>query len=200
MSAPVQGRTIFAQAFKASLPILIGYGSMGFAAGVVFAARSGVPAPALWSGAIAASTLSGTLQFVICDWLAKGFSLSMVALLTLAISFRYALYGFSLLDRWRGIGIWRKLFLISGLADENYAIEASCRIADKKDYARFCTYLTALDIFYWFAGNLTGALAGSKLSIPGKGMEFVMAALFISVLTDQTCLLLKDFAARRATR
>lgn len=198
MAASAQSRTIFVQAFKASLPILIGYGSMGFAAGVVFAARSGVGAPALWSGAIAAATLSGTLQFVICDWLAKDLPLATVAVLTLAISFRYALYGFSLLDRWRGAGIWRKLFLISGLADENYAIEASCRIADKKDYARFCTYLTALDIFYWFAGNLTGALAGSRLSIPGKGMEFVMAALFISVLTDQVRLLFKDFTAGRA--
>ena len=95
------------------------------------------------------------------------------------------LYGFSLIERWRGIGIWRKLFLILGLADENYALEVSCTLKNRDDYANYCTMLTALDISYWFLGTTIGALAGSTLPIPHKGIEFVMAALFISILTDQ---------------
>ena len=180
-----RGRYIFIKAFKASLPILMGYGTMGFAAGVVFAASSGVVHPAALSGAIGISCLSGTLQFVIGDWMGKGLSLGSVALLTFAISFRYGLYGFSLIERWRGIGLWRKLFLISGLADENYALETSCTLKNRDDYAKYCTILTALNISYWFLGTTIGAYAGATLPIPHKGIEFVMAALFISILTDQ---------------
>ena len=180
-----RGRYIFLKAFKASLPILMGYGTMGFAAGVVFAAGGATSHPAFWSGAIGLTCVSGTLQFVIGDWMSKGLSLGAVALLTFAISFRYGLYGFSLIERWRGIGLWRKLFLILGLADENYALEASCTLKNRDDFVRYCTILTALDISYWFAGTTLGAYAGATLPIPDKGIEFVMAALFISILTDQ---------------
>lgn len=185
-------RYIFLKAFKASLPILMGYGTMGFAAGVVFAAQSGVACPAVWSGAIGATCVSGTLHFVIGDWMGKGMSLASVVLLAFAISFRYGLYGFSLIERWRGIGIWRKLFLILGLADENYALEVSCTLKKREDYANYCTILTALDISYWFLGTTIGAFAGSTLPIPHKGIEFVMAALFISILTDQVKFILKS--------
>lgn len=178
-------RYIFVKAFKASLPILMGYGTMGFAAGVVFAAQSGAACPAVWSGAIAATCLSGTLHFVIGDWMGRGLSLASVALLAFAISFRYGLYGFSLVERWRGLGMPRKLFLILGLSDENYALEVSCKLKNRDDYARFCTILTALNVSYWFAGTTLGALAGSTLPIPHEGIEFVMAALFISIFTDQ---------------
>ena len=99
-------------AFRDSLPILMGYGVMGFAAGVVFAACSGMSNPALWSGFIAATSFSGTLQFAIGTWFKDGWSAGLVALTTFAISFRYAFYGISLIGKWRGIGIFKKFFLL----------------------------------------------------------------------------------------
>ena len=163
----------------------MGYGTMGFAAGVVFAARSGAPCPAFWSGLIGASCFSGTLQFVIADSLRVAASVLDVAVLVFAISFRYAFYGFSLIERWRGIPLLQKLFLINGLSDENYALEASCDYAEANDFRRYCLYITALNQSYWFLGTALGAFAGSRLPIPDKGIEFVMAALFITILTDQ---------------
>ena len=176
---------IFRRAFRDSLPILVGYGTMGFAAGVVFAARSGTDAPALWSAALAVSSFSGTLQFAVCDWFRRSAPLAAVALMTLAISFRYALYGFALVSRWRGVSKLRKLFLVAGLADENAALEIACPLKKKDDFVRYCTILTALDLAYWTIGATAGALAGSALPIPDRGIEFVMAALFIAILTDQ---------------
>jgi len=162
----------------------MGYGTMGFAAGVVIAARSGSEHPVVVS-ALSALSFSGTLQFVIGDWLRDGLSMSLIALMTLAISFRYALYGFSLIERWRGVGLLKKLFLIGGLADENYALETSCRLGDRRDFVLYCLVLTSLDLFYWFAGCVAGAVAGESLPIPDRGIEFVMAALFLTILTDQ---------------
>ena len=176
---------IFLMALRDSLPILMGYGTMGFAAGVVFAACSGAERPALWSGAIAASSFSGTLQFAIGGWFKGDSSLAFVALATLAISFRYAFYGFSLIGKWRGIGLLRKAFLILGLTDENYALESSRRIPGRRDFARYCTFLTSLNLLYWTGGCTLGALVGSAFKLPDKGIDFVMAALFLTVLTDQ---------------
>jgi len=183
-------------AFRDSLPILMGYGTMGFAAGVVFAACSQTACPAFWSGAAAVTGFSGTLQFAIGYWFRDNASLAFVALATLAISFRYVFYGFSLAGRWRGIGLPRKLFLILGLTDENYALESSKHFFLKKDFIRYCTVLTALNLAYWTAGCTLGALVGGAFKLPDKGVDFVMAALFISVLTDQVRALFKRRGAK----
>ena len=172
-------------AFRDSLPILMGYGVMGFAAGVVFAAWSGMSNPALWSAFIAATSFSGTLQFAIGNWFKDGWSAGLVALTTFAISFRYAFYGISLIGKWRGIGIFKKFFLIVGLTDENYALESSRHFARQADFERYCLLLTMFNLSYWVTGCTLGALLGDALQIPDKGVDFVMAALFITILTDQ---------------
>ena len=172
-------------AFKDSLPILMGYGTMGFAAGIVFAATAGVKFSAFWSGLIAATSFSGTLQFAIGYWFRDDASLAFVALATLAISVRYVFYGFSLVGKWRDIGLLRKLFLVFGLTDENYAIVSSHIDAPKDEFIRYSTRLIALNLLYWTCGCTLGALCGSAFTIPGKGVDFVMAALFIAILTDQ---------------
>jgi 4-azaleucine resistance transporter AzlC len=176
---------IAVMAFKDSLPILMGYGVMGFAAGVVFAACSGMSNPALWSGFIAATSFSGTLQFAIGNWFKDGWSAVLVALTTFAISFRYAFYGLSLIGKWRGIGVFKKFFLILGLTDENYALESSRHFVRKCDFERYCLLLTSFNLSYWVVGCTLGALLGDVLQIPDKGVDFVMAALFITILTDQ---------------
>lgn len=176
---------IAVMAFKDSLPILMGYGVMGFAAGVVFAACSGMSNPALWSGFIAATSFSGTLQFAIGNWFKDGWSAVLVALTTFAISFRYAFYGLSLIGKWRGIGVFKKFFLILGLTDENYALESSRHFVRKCDFERYCFLLTSFNLSYWVVGCTLGALLGDVLQIPDKGVDFVMAALFITILTDQ---------------
>lgn len=163
----------------------MGYGTMGFAAGIVFAACSGAKFPALWSGLAGATSFSGTLQFAIGQWFRDDRSLAFVAIATFAMSFRYAFYGLSLVGKWRGIGFLRKLFLVFSLTDENYAIMASRMSAPRHLFVPYCIRLCALNLLYWTGGCTLGAFFGSVFTIPGKGIEFVMAALFISILVDQ---------------
>ena len=180
-----RARAVFIMALKDSMPILMGYGTMGFAAGVVFAACSGAEHPALWSALAAVAGYSGTLQFAIAGWFRDDVSVAFAALAVFAMSFRYAFYGFSLIGKWRGIGILRKMFLIFGLTDENYALETSRHFSSRRDFAYYCTALSALDLCYWIAGCTIGALSGSVFRLPDKGVDFVMAALFITILVDQ---------------
>lgn len=184
-------RRILRAAFVSSLPVLMGYVTMGFAAGVLMAVKGGLVHPAAWSALLAASTVSGTLSFAIVPLVADGASLAAVAALTLGINFRYAFYGFSMLGRWRGIPLFQKWFLVHSLADEIYALDLACHETDPLRHRLYCLWNHALNVSYWIVGTTAGALAGAALPIPSKGIEFAMAALFIVILTDQ----ITDFAA-----
>lgn len=176
---------VFRRALVDSIPVAMGYITMGFAAGVLMAVKSGVEWPVFWSGFTAVTSFSGTMQFVAVDMFRTQAALLDAAILAFAINFRYALYGFSMLGRWRGIPLWKKLYLVWGLTDETYALECGCGIEDKGGFIRYCLTLTALNHCYWLFGTVTGAIAGAELPIPSRGIEFAMVALFIVIFTDQ---------------
>lgn len=194
-------RAVFYRAFIDSLPVLMGYSSMGFAAGVLLGARGDVPFSPLWGFVTSAAFVSGTLSFAIVPLLANGASITAIALLTLAINFRYAFYGITMLSRWKNVSFFRKFFLIHMLTDENYALETSCRIREPRLYAKYCTVLSLLNLSYWVFGVTSGciavyalekALSPEKIKAASQGVEFAMVALFLVIFTEQ----MKGFFSR----
>ena len=163
----------------------MGYSAMGFAAGVLLSARSGIDFSPLWAFLTSATSISGALQFMLVDWISKRTPMLDVALLTFCLNIRYAMYGFSLLDRFRGIPFWQKCYLIWSLTDETYALETECKIQDKKKNIRYCMLLAFFDHAYWVIGVTAGALAGKALPFSNQGIDFAMTALFLVILTDQ---------------
>ena len=92
-------RRVVLASFRASVPVLLGYLAMGFAAGILLAKQSG--AGALWAFATSVSSVSGALQFLLVDWFTHPTSLLTIALVTVSINLRYALYGLPLIERWK---------------------------------------------------------------------------------------------------
>ena len=176
---------IVKRAFIDSLPVLMGYSAMGFAAGVLLSAHSGIDFAGIWAFLTSATSISGALQFMLVDWIAKRTPLLDVALLTFCLNIRYAMYGFSLIDRFRGLGFWKKFYLIWSLTDETYALETECKIPEKKKNIRYCLLLAFFDHAYWICGVTAGALAGTALPFSNQGIDFAMTALFLVILTDQ---------------
>ncbi len=193
--AASERRTIFRQAFVASVPVLLGYVTMGFAAGVLMAVKGGVGiwAP-LWSGLCGFAMVSGTLSFAIVPAMAGGYTFGAVALLALGINFRYAFYGFSLVGRWKRIPLWQKWFLVHSLADEIYALDVARAEPDALKHRYYCLWNHGLNVAYWVFGTTLGGVAGAALPIPSKGIEFAMVALFLVIFTDQV----RGFFERRA--
>ena len=175
----------FAKAFTASLPVLMGYTAMGMAAGLLLAGRVNRPDIALWAFFSSISSISGALQFAMVDWIVNRTALLDVALLTLFLNIRYAMYGLSLLEKFRGIGFWKKCYLIWSLTDETFALEADSRFPDKKTNTRYCLQVALLNHSYWVFGVTAGALAGKIIPFSTRGIDFAMTALFLVVLTDQ---------------
>ena len=173
------------QAFVSSLPVLMGYTTMGFAAGVLLAAESGVRLPALWAFLTSATSISGALQFMLVDWIRTARPMLDVALLTVCLNIRYSMYGLSLIERFRGLPLAKKLYLIWSLTDETYALEVENKVPPGGDSILYCLTLAALNHFYWILGVVSGALAGAALPFPNKGIDFAMTALFLVILTDQ---------------
>ena len=175
---------VFRTAFSDSVPVMAGYGTMGFASGVLLAVHGGMPLPALWAAVSSATFVSGPLQYLFVDWVRTSASIGGVLFVVLCVNLRYSLYGLSLLETFRGARFWTRMYLIAGITDETYALEVACRLPPKEK-RMYCLFLTALDHMYWIVGVTAGAMTGAALDVPSKGIDFAMTALFLVILTEQ---------------
>ena len=184
---------IFRTAFRDSIPVLMGYSTMGFAAGVLLAVRGDIAWAPAWAAATSAAFVSGPLQYIFVDWVHTSLAIGSVLLVTLCVNFRYALYGLSLVERFKGAKLWQKAYLIGTVTDETYALQMASKFTGKA-YVVYCLFLTMLDHIYWIAGVTTGAAAGvlaqgafspERVQVATKGIDFAMTALFLVILTDQ---------------
>jgi len=189
-------RAIFRRAFIDSVPVLMGYTTMGFVAGVLLAAKGGLLLAPLWAFLTSTLWVTGTMSIAGVPEIARQASFCAFALMTLMVNFRYAFYGFSMLERWKHVPLLRKAYLVLMLTDENYALEYACKLHDPAKNLYYCTVLSVLNHSYWIVGLTVGAIVVAVLGHlvdPDvirrytNGMEFSMAALFIVILTDQIC-------------
>ena len=176
-------RRVVLASFRASVPVLLGYLAMGFAAGILLAKQSG--AGALWAFATSVSSVSGALQFLLVDWFTHPTSLLTIALVTVSINLRYALYGLPLIERWKQLPWLLKAYMILTLTDETFALEVENKFPEGEDSLTYCFTIAALDHFYWVVGVVAGALAGHAVEFNAKGIDFAMTALFMVILLDQ---------------
>ena len=178
-------RKVLKSAWLSTIPVLMGYLTMGFAAGILFAGRVQTPSAGFWAFLTSFTSISGALQFLLSEWAEKHTPLLDVALLTVCVNLRYAMYGFSLLERFRGIPWWKKCYLVWTLTDETYALEVENKTPPGESSLSYCLAVAGLDHFYWVAGVTAGALAGSSFPFDNRGIDFAMTALFLVILTDQ---------------
>ena len=185
---------IFRKALRDSLPVMMGYSTMGFAAGTLLAVHGGIDCPVFWGALSSGLFISGPLQYLFVDWARTSLALGSVLVVVMCVNFRYCLYGLSLLERFRGAGLWAKFYLIMGITDETYALQMNCKLPPGRPLRTYCLILTALDHAYWVAGVTAGALAGAlaqnvfapeKVQRMTAGIDFAMTALFIVILVDQ---------------
>ena len=189
-----ESRAIFRRAFVDSLPVLMGYSTMGFVAGVLLAAKGEVILSPLWAFLSSTLWVTGTMSIAGVPEIARRVSFAAFALMTIGVNFRYAFYGFSMLKRWKSVPFWHRAYLILMLTDENYALESACPIRDPAKNLRYCTVLSALNHSYWVVGLTLGAIVvcvlghlvdPETIKRHTAGMEFSMAALFLVIFTDQ---------------
>jgi len=174
-------RLVLPAAFRASIPVLLGYTTLGLAFGLTLVA-AGLP---WWlSPVMAVFIFAGAAQFMAIGLLQRGAGLFEIALLTLLLNGRHAVYGLSLLSPFRSAGKW-KPYLIFGLTDETYGLLTTVKAPPYVDDAKFFAAITALNQSYWVLGCTVGSLVGSALTLDTTGLDFALTALFIVLLVEQ---------------
>ncbi|MBO3723543.1 AzlC family ABC transporter permease [Actinomyces bowdenii] len=165
-------------AARDAVPIIIGYITLGLAAGMLLAAAglSWWWAP-IWSLLI----YSGTMQMLLVPLAAAGQPLAAIALSTCFVSGRHVFYGLGFpLERLRG-GPLRRLYGVHAITDEVYALLAA---RDRRVMSgRYLLSVEAISHASWVVGTTAGALAGTGLAaLLGERVEllgFVLTSLFV---------------------
>ncbi|MBO5308049.1 MAG: AzlC family ABC transporter permease [Lentisphaeria bacterium] len=171
-------------AFVSSLPVLMGYLSMGAAFGVLLSTSVKGAGP-FTAFCMSTSTISGSMQFAAVDMLKNpaAYSLLLTFLLAVLINIRYVMYGFPFIRLFSNYPWYLKWYLTIALTDETYAIMTQDeRTGKEKQLYLFC--VAFFDHCYWITGSVLGAAAGKFITFNTEGIDFAMAALFIVILVD----------------
>ena len=174
-------RKSLAAAFPHTVPVLMGYLSIGVVFGWMLSAAGFHP---LWSAIMSMTMYAGSGQYLGVELLSKAAPLADAAFLTLILNFRHLVYGLSMLEKFRNLG-WRKLYMIFALTDETYALLAGVSVPEEVDSRDFYFSIAVLNHLYWITGSIIGAIAGALITINTEGIDFAMTALFLVIAVEQ---------------
>jgi len=168
------------RALLATLPVLAGYLGLGFGFGVILRTR-GYP---VWLAPLMACTMyAGSMQYVAVDLLTGGVSWLTAAVTTLMVNARHLFYGISMIEQYKGAGA-RKPYLMFALTDETYSLLCGDKTTGSERYTYYF-FVSLFDQCYWITGCTLGAVVGGVLPFPAKGIDFVLTALFVTIVVDQ---------------
>ena len=176
-------RAVFLAAFKYSIPVLLGYVTLGIAFGFMV---SGVGYPWYLATAMSLWMFAGAAQFISIGFFAAGTPIWEACLVQLVVNARHIAYGMSMIKSFSNTGPF-KPYLILSLTDENFALLSSLPDSDagEKEQRLLKFYIAILNHFYWTAGSTIGALAISFVPFELEGIGFALTALFVVLMIEQ---------------
>ena len=178
-------RRAFRAAFPATVPVLMGYLAIGMAFGLMLEA---IGYNFIWAFFMSVTIYAGSGQYLGVELLGTAAALGSVALLTFIINFRHLVYGLSMLEKFKGMGL-RKLYMIFSLTDETYALLSSARVPERVDPHAYYFAIAVLDHSYWIAGSVIGSVAGALLGFDTTGIDFAMTDQWSAYRTHLPALL-----------
>lgn len=173
-------RKALTYAFRASLPIMAGYGFLGLTYGIYM---HELGFSFIYPMLLAITVYAGSAEFLLGNMLLGSFNPLQTFLMVLMVNARHIFYGLSSLETFKGLG-WKKFFLIFGMSDETFALTSSTKIPEGVDRGWFLLWLTWLDEFYWVAGATLGGLTAEWFRIHLQGLGFVLTAMFTAIFVD----------------
>ncbi|MGN7375770.1 AzlC family ABC transporter permease [Bacillus halotolerans] len=173
----------FLQGFKDCVPTLIGYISIGLAAGIVgIASHLSVLEITLLSGLV----FAGGSQFVICALLAANSPMSAIILTTFIVNLRNFLLSSALAPHFSKYSLVKNVGIGMMVTDESFGV-ASNKIVKKEpisDRWMFGLNLTAYAC--WVLSCVAGAVFGKWITDPETfGLDFAVTAMFLALLILQ---------------
>lgn len=168
-------------AFPVTIPVLLGYLSIGIAFGLLF---ENAGYNFIWAFFTSLIVYAGAMQFIAVSFFYGGVGLIQIAIMTLVVNFRHIFYGLSFLDRFNRMGRM-KWYMAFALTDETYSLLCGRKAPEGVDEKKFYFCVAFLNQSYWIIGSVIGSIAGAMITFDTKGMDFAMTALFVVIFLDQ---------------
>lgn len=175
-----EGSDTFLQGVKDCLPTLLGYLSIGFAAGVV-EKTAGLTLAEI--AMISIILYAGSAQFIAAGMIAAGSSSPAIVVTILLVNLRHLLLSAALSPYFRHLTPLRNLLIGSLLTDETFGVAIQKSASRKRISERWMHGLNITAYLNWFLANLAGAFFGQWIASPEQwGLDFALPAMFIGLL------------------
>ena len=173
--------TAIKAAFPATVPVLTGYGCLGFAYGLLMEANGYGP---FWAALMSALGFGGSMQYVAISLLVTAFDPLQAFLLSIMVNARHIFYGLSMLEKYKGMGKLR-VFLIYVLSDETFSLVSTLEPPENVARKDFYFWISLLDYSYWIIATALGGVFGGFLRFDTTGLDFALTALFVVLFIEQ---------------
>ncbi|GGH18567.1 branched-chain amino acid ABC transporter permease [Paenibacillus segetis] len=173
----------FLQGVKDCIPTLLGYLSIGFAAGVV-GNTSGLSIIEITLMSLL--IYAGSAQFIVSGMIASHGSPASIILTVFIVNLRHLLLSAALSPYFSRLAPVKTLLIGSLLTDETFGVAIN-KTADK-DYIseKWMHGLNITAYLNWIVATLAGAFLGQWITNPEKfGLDFALPAMFIGLLVIQ---------------
>jgi 4-azaleucine resistance transporter AzlC len=168
------------EAFKASIPIMLGYGVLGFTFGLI-----AIKEKIQWYFVIAMSLFiyAGALQFIGISLIKAKAGIIDTFITSIFVNFRQIFYGLSVLKKFKKAKF--KSYLIFALTDETYALITTIKPSSNLKKTKFYLYLSLLNHSYWVLGTILGVIFATFVEFNLKGLSFALTSLFVVLAIEQ---------------
>ncbi|WP_019674001.1 AzlC family ABC transporter permease [Psychrobacter lutiphocae] len=168
----------WADGFKKSLPVAMGYLPAGIAFGVL-AQVAGVP---IWATIMLSIVLyAGAAQYACLPMLSTGLPIGTIATNIAAINLRHVFYGMPLLKSLPNNKL-AKTYCLFALTDETFSVMTSLPAESRQT---LILPISLFNQFWWVLAGAIGALIGSSLGDLIPHLDFALVCLFAILAYEQ---------------
>ncbi|MDH6430021.1 AzlC family ABC transporter permease [Paenibacillus sp. FSL R7-0048] len=170
----------FLKGVKDCIPTLLGYLSIGLAAGVVQkTAGLSIAEIAL----ISLILYAGSAQFIAAGMIAVSSSPAAIIITIFIVNLRHILLSAALSPYFRHLSPLRNMLVGSLLTDETFGVAINQALNKQQISEKWMHGLNLTAYLNWFLANVAGAFLAQWISDPDQfGLQFALPAMFIGIL------------------
>lgn len=170
----------FMQGVKDCIPTLLGYLSIGFAAGVL---EKTAGLSILEIILLSVLVYAGSAQFIAAGMIATGSSATAIMITIFFVNLRHILLSAALSPYFRHLTPFKNMLIGSLLTDETFGVAINEAAQRNQIHEKWMHGLNLTAYLNWIFANIAGAYFGQWISDPEKfGLDFALPAMFIGLL------------------
>lgn len=169
--------------FKACLPTILGYLSIGFAAGIVEKTSGLSPIEILLLSTL---VYAGSAQFITAGLVASGTTVTAIIATIFLVNLRHLLLSAAIAPKFRKFSTLQNLLVGSLLTDETFGVASSLLSTRELPNSRWMHGLNLAAYLNWIVANEIGAFVGQRVPHSATlGLNFALPSMFAGLLILQ---------------